>query len=222
MTKIKILLLDDHALFREGLSRLVESEPDLEMTAHCATLSEATELLRQKPIDVVLLDYDLGKENGFDFIGRARKIGFEGRFLIVTAGMSDTESVRAVGLGVGGIFPKHSSPALLAQAIRKVMAGETWLDQSSIQALVEAAKRRETPAPRRPFTERENQVLEGVFEGLSNKEIGARLDISESSVKAALQQLFQKTGVRTRSQLVRIALEEHLGHRNQSRNRSVN
>jgi DNA-binding NarL/FixJ family response regulator len=213
MTKIKILLLDDHALFREGLSRLVESEPDLEMAGHCATVDKATDILRQKPIDLVLLDYDLGKENGFEFIARARELGFEGPFLIVTAGMSDTESVQAVRLGVGGIFPKHSSPALLAQAIRKVMAGETWLDQSSIQALVEATKRRETPNLKKPFTERENQVLQGVFEGLSNKEIGARLDISESSVKAALQQLFQKTGVRTRSQLVRIAVEEHLGRR---------
>jgi DNA-binding NarL/FixJ family response regulator len=183
------------------------------MAGHCATVDKATDILRQKPIDLVLLDYDLGKENGFEFIARARELGFEGPFLIVTAGMSDTESVQAVRLGVGGIFPKHSSPALLAQAIRKVMAGETWLDQSSIQALVEATKRRETPNLKKPFTERENQVLQGVFEGLSNKEIGARLDISESSVKAALQQLFQKTGVRTRSQLVRIAVEEHLGRR---------
>jgi DNA-binding NarL/FixJ family response regulator len=211
MSKTKILLLDDHALFREGLSRLVDSEPDLEMTAHCATLAEATDFLRRKPIDLVLLDYDLGKENGFEFIARARDLGFAGRFLIVTAGMSDTEYVQAVGLGVGGIFLKHSSPALLSQAIRKVMAGEMWLDQTSIQALVEASKRRETPEPRKPFTERENQVLQGVFEGLSNKEIGTRLEISESSVKAALQQLFQKTGVRTRSQLVRIALEEGMG-----------
>jgi len=78
-----------------------------------------------------------------------------------------------------------------------------------MQALVEAAKRAERPLPGRPFTERESQVLLGVFEGLTNKEISARLGISESSVKAALQQLFQKTGVRTRSQLVRIALEEH-------------
>jgi DNA-binding NarL/FixJ family response regulator len=213
MDKTRILLLDDHALFRAGLSRLLESEPDLEMTAHCATLGEATDILRRKPIDLVLLDYDLGKENGFEFIERAKEMGFAGRFLIVTAGMSDAESVQAVRLGVGGIFPKHSSPASLAQAIRKVMAGETWLDQSSIQALVEATQRREAPDLRKPFTEREQQVLQGVFEGLSNKEIGARLDISESSVKAALQQLFQKTGVRTRSQLVRIALEEHLGRR---------
>ena len=213
MEKIRILLLDDHALFREGLSRLVDSEPDLEMTGHCATVDKAIDILRQKPIDLVLLDYDLGKENGFQFIARAREMGFEGRFLIVTAGMSDAQSVQAVRLGVGGIFTKHSSPVSLAQAIRKVMAGETWLDQSSVQALVEATKRQEAPDSRRPFTERENQVLQGVFEGFSNKEIGARLDISESSVKAALQQLFHKTGVRTRSQLVRIALEEGFGRR---------
>jgi len=211
MARTRILLLDDHELFRAGLSRLVESELDLEMTAHCATLQEAVQILRQKAIDLVLLDYDLGKQSGFEFMARARELGFAGRFLIVTAGMSNAESVQAVKLGVGGIFPKHSSPLLLAQAIRKVMAGETWLDESSIQALVEATRRREAPDPRKPFTERETQVLQGVFEGLSNKEIGGRLDISESSVKAALQQLFQKTGVRTRSQLVRIALEDGMG-----------
>jgi DNA-binding NarL/FixJ family response regulator len=209
MDRVRILLLDDHALFREGLSRLIESEPDFDMAACCASVREAVDIFRQKPIDLVLLDFDLGKEDGFEFFASARQSGFHGRVLMVTAGMTGAESVRALGLGVSGIFLKHSSPVLLAQAIRKVMAGETWLDQGSMQALVEAAKRPETTRPGRPFTERESQVLQGVFEGLTNKEIGARLGISESSVKAALQQLFQKTGVRTRSQLVRIALEEH-------------
>jgi two-component system, NarL family, nitrate/nitrite response regulator NarL len=208
MDKIRILLVDDHALFREGLSRLIENEPDFEMAAHCASVGEAIDILRQKPIDLVLLDFDLGNEDGFQFIERARQSGFEGRVLMVTAGMADAESVQALRMRVGGIFPKHSSPRLLAQAIRKVMAGETWLDQDSIQVLVDAAKQPERPRYKRPFTERESQVLRGVLEGLSNKEIGVRLGISESSVKAALQQLFQKTGVRTRSQLVRIALEE--------------
>ena len=211
MDKIRILLIDDHALFREGLSRLIESEADFEMVAHCASAAEAIDILRQKPIDLVLLDFDLGKETGFQFIERARRRGFQGRILMVTAGMADAESVQALRMRVEGIFPKHSSPRLLTQAMRKVMAGETWLDQSSVQALVEAARRVESSGPRRPFTARESQVLQGVFEGLSNKEIGARLSISESAVKAALQQLFQKAGVRTRSQLVRIALEEHRG-----------
>jgi DNA-binding NarL/FixJ family response regulator len=208
MDKTRILLLDDHALFREGLSRLLEGQPDLEIVACCASLGEAVEALRRKPIDLVLLDYDLGKERGFEFIAQARNGNFKGRFLVVTAGMSDAECVRALDFGVSGIFPKHSSPVLLLEAIRKVIAGETWLDQAAIRALVEATKRPERPARTRPFTERENQVLQGVFEGLSNKEIGVRLSVSESSVKATLQQLFQKTGVRTRSQLVRIALEQ--------------
>jgi DNA-binding NarL/FixJ family response regulator len=208
MNKTRILLVDDHALFREGLSRLLESEADLEMVAHCAQVSEAMEILRQKPIDLVLLDYDLGTERGMELVAGARKLGFKGRFLMVTAGMSNAESVETLRLGVSGIFLKHSSPSLLTQAIRKVMGGEAWLDQGSIQALVEAATHPEKPDQNRTFTKRENQVLHGVFEGLTNKEIGARLNISESSVKSALQQLFQKTGVRTRSQLVRIALEE--------------
>ena len=212
MDKIRILLLDDHALFREGLSRLIESEPDFEMAALCASVKEATDTLRHQRIDLVLLDFDLGVEDdGFHFIGCARQSGFNGRVLMLTGGMTDAESVQALRLGASGIFSKRSSPGLLAQAIRKVMAGETWLDQDSIQALVEAAKNPERPRYNRPFSERESQVLRGVLEGLSNKKIGVRLGISESSVKAALQQLFQKTGVRTRGQLVRIALEERSG-----------
>jgi DNA-binding NarL/FixJ family response regulator len=209
MDKVRILLLDDHALFREGLSRLLEAEPDVEMAACCASVGEALDVLLQKPIDLVLLDYDLGKERGFEFVIQARQSGFKGRFLMVTAGMGDAESVRALDLGVSGIFPKHSSPSVLILAIRKVMAGETWLDENAIQALLRVSKHPQGAGQTKPFTERESQVLRAVFEGLSNKEIGAHLNISESSVKAALQQLFQKTGVRTRSQLVRIALDNH-------------
>ena len=75
MDKIRILLLDDHSLFREGLSRLLAGEPDLVMAALCASVGEATDVLRRKPIDLVLLDYDLGKERGFEFITQARQCG---------------------------------------------------------------------------------------------------------------------------------------------------
>jgi DNA-binding NarL/FixJ family response regulator len=211
MKTIKILLVDDHTLFREALSRWLEGEPDLEMTAHCASVRDALEILRRGAIDIVLLDHDLGGERGFQFLTDVRNLGLKGRLLMVTAGMTGAESVKAFDLGAHGIFLKHSSPQLLAEAIRKVMAGETWLDPACVPALVEAARRPQRPEQDRPFTERERQVLRGVLEGLSNKEIGVRLNISESSVKGVLQQLFQKTGVRTRSQLVRIALEEHSG-----------
>jgi DNA-binding NarL/FixJ family response regulator len=211
MDKIKILLVDDHTLFREALSRMLAGESDLEMTANCASVGDALAILGKKRIDFVLLDHDLGRERGFEFVVRAKQNGFEGRILMVTAGMSDAELIQVLKLGINGIFLKHSSPALLVEAIRKVTAGETWLEQHCIRTLVEAVKHPEEPNYRRPFTQREAQVLRCIFEGLANKEIGVRLGISEGSVKAALQQLFQKTGVRTRSQLVRIALEEHGG-----------
>ena len=211
MARIRLLLLDDHALFRAGLSRLLATEPDFHLAAQCATSAEALDALARQTIDLVLLDYDLGQEHGFEFIRRARDAGYAGRIFIVTAGMSDADSVRALGHGACGIFLKTSPPAQLSEAIRKVMAGETWIDERCIQALVRAVDRSGEVERRRQLTERERDVLKGVFEGLSNKEIAAKLNISEGSVKSALQQLFVKTGVRTRSQLVRVALEEYAG-----------
>jgi len=210
-SKLEFLLLDDHALFRVMLSRLLDSEPAFHVAANCSSIAEALEALTQHRIDLALLDYDLGdNENGFQFIRLARESGFSGRVIVLTAGMSEREYVRALGLGISGIVLKHSPPEMLIEAIHKVTAGETWIDPRCVQALEQAVETKSAGNTRRNEpTERELQVLKGVFEGLSNKEIGARLSLSEASVKSALQQLFLKTGVRTRSQLVRVALEEY-------------
>jgi two-component system nitrate/nitrite response regulator NarL len=211
MQTIRLLLLDDHTLFRESLSRLLDAEIDFEMVADCSSVEQAVEILRTNPVDLVLLDYDLGPQHAPDFLDRARALGVLPRVLMVTAGISPSESVQVLNEGASGLFLKHSSPALLAEAIRKVHGGETWVDQRCLRDIVHVASQPEGRPPSKDFTERERAVLRGVFEGLSNKEIGTRLEISESSVKAALQQLFHKTGVRTRSQLVRIALEQFSG-----------
>jgi DNA-binding NarL/FixJ family response regulator len=209
-SELQILLIDDHSLFRESLSRLLQTESDFHIVGTCASATEALALPRLKEIDVVLLDYDLGHEQGTQFLDRARGFGFAGRVLMVTAGMSDSAMLRLLDNGCSGIFLKHSAPNRLVEAIRKVVTGEVWLDPAVTRSIIAAATGN-TTAPRRTqgLTPREQAVLKGVFEGLTNKEIGARLAISESSVKAVLQQLFEKTGVRTRSQLVRIALEKH-------------
>ena len=126
---------------------------------------------------------------------------------MVTAGMSAKESSAALKLGASGILLKHSSPSTLANAIRLVAQGELWVDQKVIQQMADALQG-DQQSPPRTFTQREDQVLRGVFEGLINKEIAAKIGVSEDSVKATLKQLFLKTGARTRSQLVLIALEE--------------
>ena len=206
---VHILLLDDHTLFRESASRLLAAEPGFEVVAHCGTIGEALQILRRKVIDIVLLDFDLGESDGRQFLRLAKEQGFQGKVLVVTAGVDAGVAAELIRSGISGVFRKHDSAALLAQAIRDVMAGKVWLDQEQLQTALnsEVAVRGEPPSRR--FTEREQQVLSYVFEGLANKEIAARIGVSESSVKATLQQLFSKTGVRTRSQLVRIVLEQH-------------
>ena len=206
MQPIRLLLVDDHPLFREGLARLLASEPDFDMVAQCSTSTEALEVLSRSVVDVVLLDFDLGDEQGNHFIASARQSGYTGRILMVTAGMSAKEASVALKLGASGILLKHSSPSTLANAIRLVAQGELWVDQEVVQQMADALQGNQQ-SPLWTFTQREDQVLRGVFEGLTNKEIGTKIGVSEASVKATLRQLFLKTGARTRSQLVLIALE---------------
>jgi len=201
--------VDDHSLFRESLSRLLQAEPDFEIAGSCASLSEALAILDRAPADIVLLDYDLGEEQGSTFLEEAKKRGFEGRVLMVTAGMGGADTLRAFEGGSSGIFLKHSPPAELVQAIHKVVGGEMWIDPRAVRLVVSGATgRSEEQRTGKPLNPRERAVLKAVFEGFTNKEIADQLQISESSVKAVMQQLFDKTGVRTRSQLVRIALEK--------------
>jgi DNA-binding NarL/FixJ family response regulator len=208
MPRIRLLLLDDHVLFREGLRRLLVSEADFETVAECSTLAEALEVLPRAMIDIVLLDFDLEEDTGARFISAAAASGYSGKILMVTAGMSPLDIAVAKKLGISGIFLKHSSPATLLHAIRTVADGGEWMDPKIAQ--LRSDTKPEMHAERGPLTQREQQVLRSVFEGLTNKEIAYRIGASKSSVKATLQNLFDKTGVRTRSQLVRIAIERSL------------
>ena len=207
--QIRLLLIDDHGLFREGLGRLLQAEKDFEIVGDFGSIAAATAAMDHLNVDVVLLDFDLGEETGLEFLETARARSFRGFVLIVTAGLSSMDTLRVLDHGASGIFLKHRSPADLVSAIRRIVTGEPWIDSASMQTLVAAAtgapQKQDKPAT---FNEREKDVLRAVFEGLSNKEIGTRLGISEAYVKALMQQLFRKTGVRSRSQLVRVALEK--------------
>jgi DNA-binding NarL/FixJ family response regulator len=205
---IRIVLLDDHALFRESVGRLLGADPEFEIVANCGSMNEALAALKKESVDIVLLDFDLGQRDGAQFLRSARDLGYTGKVLVVTAGVDKDEAALLIRSGVAGIFTKHNSAALLAEGIRDVMAGKVWFDQELLQdAITSAGPQAANQAGQ--FTERERLVLSYVFEGLANKEIAERIKVSESAVKATLQQLFAKTGVRTRSQLVRVALEQY-------------
>jgi two-component system, NarL family, nitrate/nitrite response regulator NarL len=203
---IRALLVDDHALFRESVAARLGGDPDFEIE-HCGSIREALDLLACRRFDMVLLDHDLGAERASHFLPAARQAGFEGRVLVVTAWVSDTEARRLLRQGVAGIFLKHGSVNELAESMRTVAAGGEVLERFSAGSH-ERRKESQASGPA-VFNERQRKVLRFVLEGLSNKEIAWRLQISESYVKAILQSLFQKTGVRTRGQLVRVAFEQY-------------
>ena len=201
----RILLIDDHSLFREAIARLLGRESDFEIVGECATVEEGITVLKSTAVDVVLLDINLGLQQGGAFLPLARQADFRGKILVVTAGVSRLEAGRLVERGCAGIILKQERPEVLIERIRAI-TGET--NAATPPPLPDATAPAGSEASQE-FTARERQVLRAVFAGQTNKEIAFTLGVSEPLVKAVLQQLFSKTGVRTRSQLVRIALERH-------------
>ena len=202
---IRIYLLDDHRLFREGLRRLLGSDERFVIAGQSGDSTQALAELRTTAVDVLVLDYDLGKENALALLEPLRSMNFAGKVLIVTAGLPDTDAITLIRAGISGIFHKQESPEDLQRAILEVAQGRVLIDQQYLQAVLASAQPQATPQ----FTERERVTLRYLLQGLANKEIAGNLNISESAVKATLQQLFSKTGVRTRSQLVLLAIEKY-------------
>jgi two-component system nitrate/nitrite response regulator NarL len=206
--RIRLVLLDNHLLFRESLARLLAAEPAFEVVAECAAPSEALKALKTSAVDVILIDIAMAEA----FIAHAHRARYLGKFLVIAREADAASSALVLRCGASGVFRDSDSSTWLFQAIRLVANGEAWVDPKVIQLLAERYPCDEGRWFGR-LTEREQSVLQGVIDGLSNSKIGVRIGISESTIKATLQRLFKKAAVRTRSQLVRIALETSPGPR---------
>ena len=207
--KVRILLIDDHTIFREGLLRLIDGEPGMEVVAHCGTVAEGRTLLGEQAIDLVLLDYDLGEEAGTDLLAYLQESSSRTRVLMLTAGMTNSATLHAMDAGASGMVLKHSGTRQLLEAIRRVTSEETWWDPAVLRSALVGSREQTTAHSTRNLTERQRVVLRSILDGLSNKEIADRLQSSETSVKASVRELFTKAGVRTRGQLVRVAIERY-------------
>lgn len=209
---IRVILLDALGLSRASLARFLAAA-GFEISGECATSGEVLDVLKRSAADVILLDFDLCADPG-EFISTARQAGYEGRFLAISSTVDARKSAIALKLGASGIFLKSEAPDRLTQVIRVVASGDVWIDQKVIQSLAgELVDRDRHPGFNSPrqIDDRERNVLLGILGGLNNRSIGEEMGLSESSVKNVVQRLFHKGGVKTRGQLVRMALEGAFG-----------
>jgi len=205
---IRLLIVDDHAMFRAGIASLLSKEADFEVVGSHSTAKEALENIGAAAPDMILLDFDLGPEASVEFVREVSTRGFTGQVLVVTAGVSEQEALQLIQAGVAGILHKHNPPEMLCSTIRQVAAGDVCLEKNYLKPLFRTLN--QTRTPEHPeLTPRDKTILRYIFQGLANKEIGGHLDLSEGAVKACLRQLFQKLGVHTRAQLVKVAIEQY-------------
>lgn len=214
-SRIHLLLVDDHVLFRASLARFLASEVGFSVVSECVSFDEALRVLGSSTIDIILLEFELGTERASDFMLAARQAGYEGRFLLIADAPGARSAAVALKMGASGIFMKSDAPERLVRAIRQVVSGELWVDSKVIQMLAEQLVDRypqlQSSNVGDVLEDRERNVLLGILGGLTNKKIGAGMGLSESSVKNIVQRLFGRAGVKTRSQLVRVAMEGSFG-----------
>jgi two-component system nitrate/nitrite response regulator NarL len=215
----RLLVLDNHNLFRASIARLLATEPDLQVIGECGTAAEALSIIERSHVDLVLLEFEFGGEHASGFITAASVAGYQGGFLIVTESADVQESAIALRLGAAGVFLKSEPPERLVQAINHVMGGGIWLNRATIQTMAGQLMQRD---PLVRLDERERSVLVEISKGHTNRQIGEALGLSESSVKNVLQRLFGKTGAKKRSQLVVVAVEGSLFNTPDSVGQGVN
>jgi DNA-binding NarL/FixJ family response regulator len=211
----RILVVDDHTLFRESLRALLEEDEAYEVVAEVATVADAIELCRgDAAFDMALIDYDLGPtagaKNGVTVLRCLRERKKFIPALMIAGRIEPKDLLTVVKELQTGVFLKSDTAEELQLALRRTLQQEVWISSGLAMDLVAGTAAAEQRGPGNTaitIDARERALLRLVVEGLSNKEISSRLNLSESVVKATLQSLFEKVGVRTRAQLVRFAFE---------------
>lgn len=210
-TPVRIVIADDHPIFRDGLRRLLESEPDFTVIAEAADPQETVAHVRAYSPDVLLLDLLMPRGGGLTALRELSAAPHPVRIVLLTAAIEPSEQLLAIELGVRGIVMKESATDLLLKCIRHVMAGGCWLGRESVASLVETLAHR--PARRAQavhLTDREMDVVAAVVDGASNRDIAEQFGLSQQTVKNHLSNIFDKLGVSTRLELALYALNHQL------------
>jgi DNA-binding NarL/FixJ family response regulator len=212
---IRILIADDHPIVRDGLRRLLETEPDFQVVGQAADGREAVKLVREVQPDVLLLDLSMPRLPGLEVLRELSDSSSPVRTILLAAAIEKEQIIEALQMGARGVVLKESATQLLFKGIRTVMAGQYWVGREKVSDLVAAlrglvASGGEKPDKNFGLTRRELEIVSTIVAGYTNRDIAQKFSLSEDTVKHHLTHIFDKLGVSSRLELAMFAVNHRI------------
>ena len=216
---IRIVIADDHPIFRDGLRKLLTLEPDFRVVAEARDGKEVLEVLDEHQPDILLLDLKMPGLDGLTALQKLQNSRHKTKVIVLTASEDKNQFVQAMKFGTCGIVLKQTATDLLIKSIRKVHSGEIWLDSHTTAAVMRQFSSAMDPTPlggrdrdrdRSPLSQREREIVVLVAQGFKNKEMAEKMFISEQTVKNHLHNIFDKLGVSDRLELALYAIHKNI------------
>jgi DNA-binding NarL/FixJ family response regulator len=209
---VSLVLADDHPIVLDGLEQLFRAQKDFTVVARCRDGAETLRAVRQHRPDVLLLDIRMPAPDGLQVVRDLQQDGLPTRIVLLTAELDEDDVLEAVRLGVQGVVLKEMAPQMLMECVRKVAAGEQWIERRSLTRALDKMLRREAGFREvaSVLTSREIEIVRLAAQGLRNQAIADRLHISEGTVKVHLHNIYEKLQIDGRVALTRYAQEKGL------------